>query len=222
MLVDRHAVPRWLLFVAGHLFALHLFTGFVEWADFAMPLRIYWRSFHLDNEISVGTWFNSILLLSVSAAALWAGRCRELATERRFWLLIAALFFALSADEVGALHEHMSRTLDLRLNLPSYLRFAWVLPAGILVFALTLYFARFVFRQEKSVKNGILAAAAIYLSGALGLEMLGSHIAFTAGTGSIGYLLACGFEELLEMCGCIRMLSATLTALPLGAKIELA
>jgi hypothetical protein len=222
MLLDRHAMPRWLLFVAGNLFALHLFTGLVEWANLAVPLRIYWRSFHLDNEISVGTWFNSMLLLSVSAAAYWAGRSRELHAERRYWLPIAALFFALSADEVGAIHEHMSRTVDIRFTLPAYLRFAWVLPAACLVAALAIYFVRFVFRQERSVKKGILAAAAIYLSGALGLEMLGSHFAFTEGNGSLGYVFACGIEELLEMCGCIRMLSATLEALPPEAKIELA
>jgi hypothetical protein len=222
MILKKSAIPRWLLFAAAHLFLLHLFAGTIQWADLQVPFRLYWNSFHLDNEISVGTWFNSMLLLGVSVSAFWVGRSTELEADRRPWAVIAVLFFLLSADEVGTIHEQMSRTVRLRFDLPSYLQYAWVLPAAAFVLLLTLYFARFVFRQKMHVRNGIVAAAAIYLSGALGFEMLGAHFATMEGKETLSYILACGFEELLEMCGCIRMIEATIQALPSGASIQLA
>lgn len=222
MPVKKDAVSRWLLFVAAHLFLLHLFAGTIQWAELRVPLQLYWNSFHLDNEISVGTWFNSMLLLGVSVSAFWVSRSTAVVMDRRPWAMIAALFFLLSADEVGTIHEQMSRTVRLRFDLPSYLQYAWVLPAAAFVLFLTLYFARFVFRQQKPVRNGIVSAAAIYLSGALGFEMLGAHFAATEGKETLSYILACGVEELLEMCGCIRMMGATMQALPPQASIQLA
>lgn len=222
MVIHRSAAPRWLLFVAAHLFALHLFAGTIQWANLDVPLRLYWNSFHLDNEISIGTWFNSMLLLCVSLAAFWASKSSGREQDRRPWLIVSALFFLMSADEVGTLHEQLSRTVRLRMDLPTYLQFAWVIPASIFVVGLVIYFWRFVFRQEPQVKRGMLAAATIYLTGVLGFEILGAHCASTEGKESMSYILACGFEELLEMCGCIRMLAATLGALPDKAAIEIA
>lgn len=221
MLLKKRVVPKWLLFIAAHLFLLHVFAGTIQWANLQVPFRLYWNSFHLDNEISVGTWFNSMLLLGVSVSAFWVSKSTGVETDRRPWAVIAALFFLLSADEVGTMHEQMSRTVRLRFDLPSYLQYAWVLPAAAFVLLLTLYFARFVFRQQKPVRNGIVAAAAIYLSGALGFEMLGAHFAATEGKETLSYVLACGVEELLEMCGCIRMVDSSLHALPPRASIQL-
>ncbi len=226
MYIDRNAAQRWLLFIAGHLFVLHLFAGLITWAGLDLPLRRYWHSFNLENEISLGTWFNSVLALGVSGAAYWVSRSKEPGGEaagfRRHWLVIAVLFLLISADEVGGMHEQLNQTINIRVSLPSYLRYAWVIPAGIFVCALTLFFGRFVLKQPREMRRAILGAAAMYLTGARGFEMLGSHIASNAGPASPAYHIAVGLEELLEMLGCIQMLGATLKALPEGAAMRIA
>ncbi|MEO6029719.1 MAG: hypothetical protein ABIR79_22865 [Candidatus Binatia bacterium] len=73
-------------------------------------------------------------------------------------------------------------------------------------------FARFVRGRPAEVRTGIILAAALYLTGVIGMEALGAATVSAVGQYSVPYLLASGCEDLLEMVGVIWLIRTLLAA----------
>ena len=86
--------------------------------------------------------------------------------------------------------------------------FAWIIPGAGFAIAVALYFRGFLFSLEARTRNLIIASGAIFVSGAIGVEMLEGIIVPTLGVGSIDYTAAEMLEEGLEMCGVVLVLYA--------------
>lgn len=80
--------------------------------------------------------------------------------------------------------------------------------AGILILA--LFFLGFLLRLPSCTRRFFLGAGAIYLGGAIGVEMIGGYYAEVYGFDSLEYQLIAHAEESLEMAGIIVFIYALL------------
>lgn len=195
------------------LFLLHLLQGWMRSGPVPPRFAIGWTRVDLGQESSLGTWFSSVTLLLIASTGAWLASAAPLAGDRRCWKIIAVLFLGLSIDEISAFHELMSDPIRSRAKLSGALFLAWVIPAGIAVVGLSLYFARFVFRQPPDIRNGIIIAAALFVGGAIGLELPGSVLYEKGDTKSMTWFVISGLEEFGEMAGVLWMLRTSLRLL---------
>lgn len=166
------------------------------------------RLFTLDAESNLPTWFSSALLLA-AALLLWL-LGRQGATEggqrvRGYWYGLATIFTFLSIDETAQMHESLTERLRAVVPTEGALYYGWVIPAALFVMVVGLVYLRFL-RLLPSRTAGLMAlAGALYVGGAVGMEMVGAWLDFTGRfrIGSLGYTLVTMMEETLEMAGVI-------------------
>ncbi len=132
----------------------------------------------VEVESSFYTWFSVLLL---AAAALLTGLValeRKAAGDplRIHWMLLAAVFLLLSADEACSVHEALSGRLTSGLGTSGAFHFAWIIPAGILSGLGLLAFIPFIRAFPPGLRALLLLSAALFLSGAIGMEMLAGAI----------------------------------------------
>jgi hypothetical protein len=176
------------------------------------------RLFDVNGEANLPAWFSSALLLggALLAAVLSALVGRAGGRDAGWWAGLAAVLSLLSLDEVASLHERLgdpaARVLGDAARGP--LRFAWIVPGGLLALAVGAAFLGFVVRLPAATRRLLVIAAAMYLTAAVGLEAVGG-VALDADVSHAVYLLVSGAEEGLEMAGSILLLYALLRLLRL-------
>jgi len=172
------------------------------------------RLFDLDREGNVPAWFSSCALLLCSALLAAAARVARLdgAPFARHWAWLAVIFLAMSIDEAASIHELLIR--PLRGVLPSWgvLHFGWVVPGAVFVAAVGLAYWRFIWRLSPSTRRLFVLAGALYVGGALGLELLGGWLVTTHGWTLAEALEAVG-EAALEMAGLVVFIHALMDLL---------
>lgn len=193
-----------LLSVAGH--AWQYFYG----TDHLVQLV---RLFNLSGEANIPTWLSSVTLFSC-AVQLWGiGDDEQRYGERRFrthWWALALGFMYISLDEVAQIHELSIEPLRERFQLRGLLYEAWVVPATVVVLLLLLTYRRFLAHLPPSMRVLFIVSAAVYLSGALGMEFVSGfvadyHLDKTILRGGLATL-----EDFLELSGSTLFLYALL------------
>lgn len=168
--------------------------------------RIY--RLDVDTEQSLPTWFSSGLML-VCALTLLA-IAAQVKDEGLFkalpWFLLSAAFFYVSLDEAISLHEWMSAVLGPRMDNTGLFYFAWTLPALVLSIAGLVCFLPFILRFSGLDRTLLIGSAVVFLSGALGVEMLSGKEVEAAGIATAKYRLLITVEETLEFSGVLLFL----------------
>jgi hypothetical protein len=165
----------------------------------------------LSHEQNVPTLYTAILLLvAASLSAMLAARARRV--ERRDllpWWGLAAGFFYIAVDEVVELHEQWGRSF----RLGGVLHFGWVVPASAIVLALAVLYSRFLLRLPAGLRNRLVLAGAVYVLGAVGMELPLGYWAEKEGEKTLGYALIDWVEETMEMAGIALFVAAAFDAL---------
>ena len=185
-----------------------------------MPSSLYrayarWRSpglgpvlefLSLSYERNLPTWYASGLLLCCALALAAIARHAALtgAPRRRHWWGLAAAFLYLSMDESVGLHEHLSDWVHLH----GVLYFSWVVPAGVAVLALALAYLPFLAHLPVRPRRQFLVAGALYVTGALGMELPLGYWTELHGNDNLVYALIDLVEESLELLGASLFLAA--------------
>ncbi len=170
------------------------------------------REFDLESESNVTTWLSSAMLLFCALLLSAIGRARRRAGDALagYWLLLAVVFLFASIEETAMLHEATMRPLAARLHPSGVFFYAWVvlgLPIAIILGIVNL---RFLQRLPRRTRLAFIVAGAVYLGGALGLEMGEGVIATQIGAGSFAMFAARWLEEVMEMCGVLLFMAALL------------
>jgi hypothetical protein len=168
--------------------------------------------FDLEAEGNLTTWYASVTLL-LCAVLLWViGQSRQLAGDRwaGHWKLLSAVFVLASIDEVATIHEAMTRPVHNLLHTTGIFYYAWVVVALPIVAVLGLASLRFLASMPRRQCIAFLTAGAVFLAGALGLEMVEGVIATQNGEGTLLMVLARWLEEVLEMVGVLLFVNALL------------
>lgn len=149
----------------------------------------------LSYEANVPTWYSSGLLWT---AALGLACCgwREPGRERAWWWVLAAIFMLMSLDESIELHEELGGAA-----LGGALYFSWVVPGALLTGSFCAAYLGFWRRLPTTTRRGFAWAFAIYVGGALGMELpLGAWFE-RHGDENLGYAVLDFVEESLEIAG---------------------
>lgn len=116
----------------------------------------------------------------------------------------------LAVDENVQLHENLVNPVRQLFNTSDYLYLAWVIPGIIFFTIFGLLYLKFLLSQSKKIRLLFILAGTIFISGAIGTEIIGSHIQYQFGRDNFQYSLVTTLEELLEMIGLIIFIDAML------------
>jgi hypothetical protein len=157
----------------------------------------------LSYEENIPTFYSAVILL---AAALLLALI-ALGTKRngeRFvaaWWVLSVGFFYIAVDEVLELHEQLTPLMSTLKQFGGVLTFSWVIPAAVLVLVLGLLFIPFLRHLPRATRNRFLLAGALYVGGAVVLELPLGAWTQKHGDENLGYALIDAVEESLEMLG---------------------
>jgi hypothetical protein len=146
----------------------------------------------------------SLLLLSVGFAH------RQLQQEFTAWIVLAFIFLFLAIDEASSIHEQLTVVTRETLGTSGYLFFAWVIPYGIATLLLLVLFAKFLLQLPSPTRTLFTVSGVIYLTGAIGFEMLGGHYVTQPNANEVIYSVIYTLEEVFEMSGVALFIYAIL------------
>ena len=162
--------------------------------------------FSLSYEANLPTWYSSALLLACAAGLAHLARAAGADRLRWNWAALAALFLYFSIDEAVQLHERLNALYDL----PGLLYFGWVIPAAAFTAGVGLAFLPFLRALPAATRRSFLVAGAVYVSGALLMELPLGLYTSAHGDAGLGYALIDFVEESLEITGATLFLLAVL------------
>nr|WP_290228386.1 hypothetical protein [Trichocoleus desertorum] len=173
------------------------------------------RLFNLDYERNIPSWYASISLLacSVLLATIAKTQPKETRPKAGDWWTLSIIFLFLSIDELASIHELFINPVRNTLGTTGIFHYAWVIPYGGLVLLLGLRYVKFLAQLPARTRRSFVVSGAIYIGGALGMEMVGSWHVTLYGQQNLAYALIMSVEETLEMLGIVVFLHALLTYL---------
>lgn len=202
----RHVrvLRAWIPFAAVAL--LISFIAGITWTGFLFTEGRTSENFHhvfylfdVGREYNIPTWYSSMLWALLGLLALFIG-----SQARRFrasWAFLGIVGLAASIDEYQELHERLDGIgFVLREYLPFYVPFPWLVVGVPLALLVGLLLLRLVLSLPRRTTIGIIAAGALFLSGAVGMELLSGYVlASQEWAVNSRYVLVTLIEETLEM-----------------------
>lgn len=179
--------------------------------DFAFGLV---RLFYVDYENTVPSFFSAALLLMAALLLALIATLKQAAhaTYRFHWTLLSFTFLFMAINEAASIHEMligpMRSLLGQKAN--GIFFFAWVIPGIAVAMIFGLSYLRFLLHLPTKTRWNIILAATLYLSGAIGMELIGGRYAHLHGIENLTYSMLATVEESLEMAGVIVFIHALL------------
>jgi hypothetical protein len=170
------------------------------------------RLLALDREHNLASWYSSMILLlgALLLTLIWSLSRRHHEALSRYWLTLAVVFLCIAVDESATIHETVIGHLLAR-NLPTftasgYLLYPWIVVGAVFVCIVGITYLRLLTRLPCITRWGLIIAGLLYVSGALGMDVLEGREESTAGRGTLSYGLLVAAEESLEMGGVLTLL----------------
>jgi len=134
------------------------------------------RLFDLDTENNIPTWYSSTtLFLCAILLGLIAAKTRQNGDRySTHWIGLSGIFAFLSLDEAASVHE-LFIPVGETLGTSGVLTFFWVVPALIAVLVVAIIYWKFLVQLPSKTKRLVAIAAACFLGGAIGLEMVAGY-----------------------------------------------
>lgn len=131
------------------------------------------------------------------------------------WKILLLGFIYMSYDEAFRAHELWTKPVAEMLGDTDlgFFHYAWTIPAITIVCTLAVFFHRFLMNLPKQLGAKFMISGAIYILGALGLELIEGKYDEVYGNANLTYELLVTVEEALEMLGLIIFISALLNYL---------
>lgn len=175
--------------------------------------------FDLDIEGNIPTLYSAVAMLFCAALLALITRVNwDKPDGKRFhWLGLTVIFILLALDEGTGIHEEVGTFLERWIEAEGFLFFLWVLPYGILTLIFGITYLKFVWSLPKTSRILFISAGTIFVTGALGIELLGAREANLHGYYTVKYSVLYSLEETLEMLGIVLFIYALLSHLALEA-----
>jgi hypothetical protein len=172
------------------------------------------RQFALDGEANIPTWYQSTALLICSALLAIIAACKRAGRDpfTLHWKAMAIIFLFLSIDETALLHDMINEVVRKSgVHIVGAFYYVWVIPFGLFVLIFLISYLRFLVHLPPKIRRMFIAAGAIYVVGALGMEVLEGLYRSTYWKKDLPYMLMSTFEETLEMTGIVIFIYALTT-----------
>ena len=173
------------------------------------------KAFLFNAEANLPTLFSVALLAGNASLAALNGLVAH-RTGRRWhlhWIALAGILALLAFDEAARLHEKLGAVGRMVVEPDGILFFAWVVPGAAFALVVAIAFLRFVLALDPGLRRQVVLAGALYVGGALGVELWGASYASVHGLDNVGFLLISTVEETLEMLGQIVLAHALMQSL---------
>ena len=134
--------------------------------------------FDVDGEGNIPSMYSALALLFAGLLLAVIARAESLAGGQgpRAWGGLAVMFVYLSIDEFSQIHEIVNNVAHYFAKPTGIFYFAWVIPALAFVAALGLIYVKFILKLPARIRLLAIVSAIVFLSGAIGCEMVGSRI----------------------------------------------
>ncbi len=179
------------------LLLVHVFLTVFHYEIMELPWLVR-ELFDVDEEESVPTWFSSMVLLLAALYLTFVSfiKLRVSDLQAHSWISLSLGFFFLSIDEVAGFHEAINSVMDA----------SWAVPGGLLALVLLFTFAKFLRSLPRVTSRGFILAGAIYVGGAIGVELATEPYLYNDELDTLAYNLWTAVEEGMEMGGVIYFL----------------
>ena len=206
-----NTVQRWLGLITAALLIAHVIT---QVGIYGFGADKHWLDvLNMDRELNLPTLFSTLILL---AAAVLLRRLSGVPGNEASadWTLLSRIFGFLAVDEALQIHEILILP-GLRHQVHPALASTWVIPYSLIALGLLWRLRHFLTSLANATSSRFLRAGAVYVMGAVGMEMVGS---FAVRSGlirlhSFWYGAITGVEESLELLGLILFLHALMREL---------
>jgi hypothetical protein len=170
--------------------------------------------FDLNGEQNIPTFFSVLLMICIALllAVIAVLKRKQKTHDASKLAILSFLFLYMAYDEGFQVHEMLIAPVRELLgngNL-GILYYAWVIPGLALVLVVALFFARFVLCLPTATRRAFLMAAALYVGGSIGFELIGGAYDELHGWNNLKYNMISTAEESLEIAGLIVFLWALL------------
>ncbi|WP_229214190.1 hypothetical protein [Dyadobacter flavalbus] len=162
--------------------------------------------FDVNLENTFPSFYATLILLLSSfllACIAWAASVQK-GEYILHWKWLSAIFLFLATDEMLALHDSLTDYMRRVFHAGGFLFYAWVIPYAFFVVFVGLMYIRFLAHLPVRIRHLFLLSGALYVGGALGLEMVVGFLMTSRISMDSLILLAAleeHTEELLEMLG---------------------
>ena len=196
-------VARFLASIILFLVVMSLVTHYTGVAD---------RIFKLDDEQNVPTYFSTLILVTASALLALIATLKRRRSERfaAHWTALSAMFLYLSMDELIGLHEMVGARIGGATTTSGVFYYSSTIFTLTMVLLVGFSFLRFLTRLPRRTAALFIGAGALYVAGALGMEMVGGLVDESYGTEGVLYLAVTTLEETCEMSGVVLFVYALL------------
>ena len=212
--IRSHKLVNFLCYFAISFLSLGIISHTLKYDLGLLP--DFYRWFNTDGEKNFPALFSSLLLMFAAVLLLVITVAKHQSRDRYTlsWGLLALIFCGLSADEWMSFHEKMTDVVGnsaVALPTQGIFHFAWIVVGIAFVAAVGLAYRNFLIALPRQYARLFLKAAALYISGAIGLEMAAGY--YAENHQQWNRLVWLGFttvEEGLEMFGIILFIYALL------------
>ncbi len=180
---------------------------------------------NVDLELNIPTFFSTLILLfaSLLLAAIAFLKDKQKASYVLHWGVLSTGFLFMAFDEAFSVHERLIEPMRAILGEENLgiLYFAWVVPAFVLILALSLAYLKFGMSLPANIRCWFIVAGALYVGAAVGFELIeGIHVEIY-GKENLLYIALATVEEALEMAGVIVFIRTLLVYLAdISGKLE--
>jgi hypothetical protein len=172
--------------------------------------------FNVDEEMNLPTLFSFMLFVTSSSLLYFISLLRKNVRDpyARSWKVLSIIFVYLGLDELLALHEKLMPPLRA-MGAAGFLYNAWVIPFAFIVIMFGLTFFKFWLNLSPKVRNLLMIAFIVYVTGALGFETIDGFLTYKAEENTFFYSVVATIEDGLEMLGLTIFIRGLMTYLNL-------
>lgn len=198
-------LTRTLAAVASSFVVVHVVLQIIRFATDNDGLFGLVKAFSLGSDTGIPAYYSAIIILfcAVLASVIATGTARRSEPDLIHWIGLAVIFVFLSLDEMLAYHEQLAEPTRDALNTSGILFYAWVIPYGAAGLAFLAAYVPFLRRLPSRTSKLFLLAGVVYVSGAIGIEMVGGNVFESEGSRNVSFVALQTVEECLEMAGII-------------------
>ncbi len=159
----------------------------------------------VGSDISLPTWYSSFALLLCALLLGLIARAKQVrgGAYVGHWYGLGAIFLLFSIDETAGIHERMGHSVTRVLGTTGLFYYGWVVLGLLAVVVVGAVYLRFLLHLPPTTRILFIVAAALFVGGGIGVEMLNARIDYLYGIDNLAATLLTAVEELLEMAGVV-------------------
>lgn len=204
--VSANKIASILTGIISFLLVAHCIQAYL----FLEGLIDYVRFLDFDIERNLPTFY-SVVAIEIAAFLLFVIYLCQKQKDGEYlwaWLVLSILFAFLGLDEATKIHENAGDIISATFEATGIFYFPWVVPYSVALIFLSVICLPWLFSLPLHIRIRFILSAIVFLSGALGLEMLSAVYAEQTSLDSYEYIRTYTIEETLEMLGIVIFVHA--------------